>query len=514
MEDVEREPCPRCGEPAAIGGRVCPRCQGTLLVDLIAAPIPDPRLRYRAARDLSRLGRPFPSLGRLQQLLAASESVVAPQITRAMARNGLQVLQANGGRGSVVAREEVARGIDVPEYEEAFRPSRLSERLVFILPVLLVGALLLVLLRPRPRPVATAQAASPSPAAATLPGHPTPAPREVIARALDSTASVVCSGSAGAGFFVAGDLLVTNDHVLRGGAPPEVVLHDGRRLRGVVRSRDDSLDLALVRVPGAAARPLPLGDATSVAAGDAVLMIGNPIGMDFTVTPTIVSHPARNLFGIAYLQFDGNVNPGNSGGPLLDSEGRAIGVVSMMIRNARGLGLALPINYLYEMQSGELPLPIPAPDFTAWQARLARGRRAEEQEIETLRAAFRKPGLSGAAIGPTGEAFAIIVARGMPPSAMPFSFELFENERLLCRPTGIVESWDFWSRRREDPRQDARYLRWLEKAGLAGDLYVGTALLHVEACPDPASLVGAQLILREADPGLDRAVFRAIQEVR
>ena len=514
MEDVEREPCPRCGEPTAIGGRVCPRCQGTLLVDLIAAPIPDPRLRYRAARDLSRLGPPFPSLGRLQQLLATSESVVAPQITRAMARNGLQVLQANGGRGSVVAREEVAGGIDVPEYEEAFRSSRLSERLVYIVPVLLVGALLLVLLRPRPRPAATAKAALPSPSAATLPGHPTPAPREVIAKALDSTASVVCSGSAGAGFFVAPDLLVTNDHVLCGRAPPDVVLHDGRRLRGEVRSRNEWLDLALVRVPGAAARPLPLGDATRVAAGDAVLMIGNPVGMDFTVTPTIVSHPARNLFGIVYLQFDGNVNPGNSGGPLLDSEGKAIGVVSMMIRNARGLGLALPINYLYEMQSGELPLPIPAPDFAAWQTRLARGRRAEEQEIETLRTAFRKPGLSGAAIGPTGEAFAIIVARGMPSSAIPFSFELFENERLLCRPTGIVESWDFWSRRREDPRQDARYLRWLEKAGLAGDLYVGTALLHLETCPDPASLIGAQLILREADPALDRAVFRPMQEVR
>jgi serine protease Do len=479
---------------------------------LIAAPISDPRLRYRAARDLSRLGPPFPSLGRLQQMLATSESLVAPRITRAMARNALQILQANGGRGSVVAREEVA-GIDIPEYEEAFRPSRLTERLVFVLPALLAGAFLLVLLRPRPRPVTTARAASPSPAATALPGRPTPAPREVIAKALDSTASVVCSGSAGAGFFVTRDLLVTNDHVLRGAGPPAVVLHDGRRLRGEVLSRDDWLDLALVRVPGATARPLPLGDATRVAAGDAVLMIGNPSGMDFTVTPTIVSHPARNLFGIAYLQFDGNVNPGNSGGPLLDSEGRAIGVVSMMIRNASGLGLALPVNYLYEMRSGELPLPIPAPDFTAWQARLARGRRDEEREIETLRDSFRKPGLSGAAIGPTGEAFAIIVARGMPSHAMPFSFELFESDRLLCRPTGIVESWDFWSKRREDPRQDARYLRWLEKAGLAGDLYIGTALLHVEACPDPASLVGAQLVLREADPGLDRAVFRPIQEI-
>ena len=97
---------------------------------------------------------------------------------------------------------------------------------------------------------------------------------------------------------------------------------------------------------------------------------------------------------------------------------------------------------------------------------------------------------------------------------MPFSFGLFEDERLLSRPTGTVESWDFWSRRRNDPRQDARYLRWFEKAGLAGDLYIGTALLRVEACPGPVSLVGTRLVLCEAKPGLDRAVFRAMREVR
>ena len=101
----------------------------------------------------------------------------------------------------------------------------------------------------------------------------------------------------------------------------------------------------------------------------------------------------------------------------------------------------------------------------------------------------------------------------MPSGAMPFSFDLFDNERLLCRPTGIVESWDFWSKRRDDPRQDARYLRWLEKAGLA-DISVGSALLHLDGCPDPAALVNAELLLRDADPVYNRTVVRPMRETR
>ena len=105
------------------------------------------------------------------------------------------------------------------------------------------------------------------------------------------------------------DLLVTNAHVLCGPrASLEVSLPDGRRLDGTVVSSDEWLDVAVVRVPGAAVRPLPLGDAMAVEPGDPVLFIGSPLGMDFTVSRAIVSHPRRNVYGVAFVQFDANVN--------------------------------------------------------------------------------------------------------------------------------------------------------------------------------------------------------------
>ncbi len=292
-----------------------------------------------------------------------------------------------------------------------------------------------------------------------------------------------------------------------------MVLRDGRRLRGQTIWRDDWLDLALLRVPGAAARPLALGDATRVAPGDTVLMIGNPVGMSFTVTRTIVSHSAREVFGLAYVQFDGNVNPGNSGGPLLDEQGRAVGIVSMMVRNARGLGLALPINYLYERSPAELPLPFPPPDFSTWRAIVQTVKREEEREIESTRSAFHKPGLSNAALSPDGRIYAVVIARGMPAGATPLSFTLIVEGRSVCQPSGMVESWDLLARRREEPGADPRYARWLEKAGL-GNISVGSALLHLDGCPDPAALANAELLMRDADPVYNRTIVHPMRETR
>jgi serine protease Do len=519
MEDTAREPCPWCREPAAVDARVCPHCRRCLTVDLLAAPILDPRARYLAARDLGRLGEPFSALPRLQGLLASGESPLASGITRAAAAAAIAILQSHGSPGRTLWREEIDPDIAAPQYESLIRPQRQVHRMILIVPAALALGLLLWFFRPshRDSPAAPAvETAAPSissQAGGEKGAALTPSVRDRVARALDSTASVVCAASAGSGFFAAPDLLVTNEHVLCRDGAPEVVLRDGRRLKAQTLWRDDWLDLALLRVPGAAARPLALGDATRVAPGDTVLMIGNPVGMSFTVTRTIVSHSSREVFGLAYVQFDGNVNPGNSGGPLLDEQGRAVGIVSMMVRNARGLGLALPINYLYERSPAELPLPIPPPDFSTWRALVQTIKREEEREIQSARTAFRKPGLSNAALSPDGQIHAVVIARGMPAGATPLSFTLLVEGRMVCQPSGMVESWDLLARRRDEPGGDPRYARWLEKAGLS-DISVGSALLHLDGCPDPAALANAELLLRDADPAYNRTVVRPMRESR
>ena len=103
MTDVEREPCPQCGEPAAIAGRVCAHCSASLLVDVVAAgPVADPRARYRAARDLAAL-LPGTPISRIRDALSRPEGgVVAARVTRDGARPVLAALESLGVRGRLV----------------------------------------------------------------------------------------------------------------------------------------------------------------------------------------------------------------------------------------------------------------------------------------------------------------------------------------------------------------------------------------------------------------------------
>src|SRR5262249_7819837 len=150
-------------------------------------------------------------------------------------------------------------------------------------------------------------------------------------------------------FFVANETVLTNAHVLcPEGQPLTVIFSDGRRATGVPMRSDTLLDLAVVHSAGATAPPLPLGDAGSLNVGDHVVLVGSPVGLEFTVHEGTVSSISRTLLGLAYIQLDAKVNPGNSGGALLDKLGRVVGIVSLKVQTAEGIGLALPINYAYD----------------------------------------------------------------------------------------------------------------------------------------------------------------------
>jgi S1-C subfamily serine protease len=156
----------------------------------------------------------------------------------------------------------------------------------------------------------------------------------------------------GSGFAIGGGRVVTNHHVVAG-AEEVVVRLRGRRVRANVVGSDPSTDLALLRVrPGEARRleALPLGDSRDVRPGDAAVVIGNPLGLARTITAGVVSAVDRRIdapdgFPIRdAIQTDAAVNPGNSGGPLLDAEGRVIGVISQ--GRGDGIAFAVPVDTL------------------------------------------------------------------------------------------------------------------------------------------------------------------------
>ena len=127
----------------------------------------------------------------------------------------------------------------------------------------------------------------------------------------------------------------------------EVTLFDGKQTTAKVIGTDPMTDLALIKVELKGLNPVKLGDSDKVEVGDWAVAIGNPLGLDYTVTAGIISAKQRDIFGgTAYGQFlqtDAAINPGNSGGPLFDDQGQVIGI-NTAIAQGQGLGFAIPIN--------------------------------------------------------------------------------------------------------------------------------------------------------------------------
>jgi S1-C subfamily serine protease len=159
-------------------------------------------------------------------------------------------------------------------------------------------------------------------------------------------------GGGGSGFvFTPDGLVLTNAHVVAGARGIEVVTTAGQRLEADVLGVDPHTDIALLRV--ASAHPLPvleLGSARRIRVGQLVVAIGNPFGYECTVTAGVVSALGRSLRATTgrliedVIQTDAALNPGNSGGPLLDSSGRAIGVNTAIIAAAQGICFSVSID--------------------------------------------------------------------------------------------------------------------------------------------------------------------------
>ena len=168
----------------------------------------------------------------------------------------------------------------------------------------------------------------------------------------------------------------------------QVGLSDDRKLVGEAVKSDTNIDLGLVRVVGANARPLPLGDVADLAVGDKVMIIGSPVGLDFTVHEGSVSSLQRSAYGVAFVQLDAKISPGNSGGPVIDNHGRVVAVVSMKLagRGVEGIGLALPINYVYS-ELRFVPPPAGAAASEAFAKMLARAKDESGGETREARTA-------------------------------------------------------------------------------------------------------------------------------
>jgi len=466
-------PCPQCLEAADVALGTCPSCGSDLHVDVLTPPIADDRTRYRVARELAALGSPWPAFPALQAALKPPGGLLARHVTRAEAALLTEGLAAHAldasSRPSPGPPPPGAPGAPPPlPFTGEARTSRPWWLFVAGLAACLaIAALTIVQLRrwrilgPPPLPYA-----------------------ELAERGRRSTVVLMSGDCQGSGFFVSPDLLLTNAHVLCGDTT-EARIGTARQPATLVNI-DDELDLALVRVEGANGTPLKLADAADLDSGDLVVAAGAPLGHEGTVAKGTVTRPFIPIWGVLHIEAKAAISPGNSGGPMLNDLGEAVGVVSKLrTLGDRRWALAVPVSYVSDwLPEGR------AARGRGWDRRVAEAARSAERELKPFEAARQRPMLLGAhyvkflidsRTGEYGMGQLLFVVAG--PSAASGGEPAQLTVSVSCGDAGPKETalgpWvSIDSHPERTSRLDVLQLRpfaaWARRRGLTGAVVVGS----------------------------------------
>jgi S1-C subfamily serine protease len=491
VSDETRVRCLHCGENILDHARICPHCRVGALVNVVASGALDDRKRYALAKAL--LNASIPGLSHLttiQAQLKQAPALLIRGVTQAEAAKVQEVAKASGVETALAPSTIAIASVRIPD-TAADRHEEGTGRGALFRVLAMTAAVVAVFLgwphvskyfiadEPAPTGEKSASARPRSVTTAT----PTPDPA-AAAMALQSVVSLKCGNTVGAGFFIDTDLVLTNAHVLCGeGNVVQVESIDSHRGLGKVEKLDTYLDLGLVRVqmPGGPRRPLPLADASAMAPGARIFLIGSPKGLAFTLHEGKVSRVGQPLLGLGYIQIDARVNPGNSGGPLLDEYGRVVGVVSMKVEG-EGLGLALPINYAFDDPAHPfmtaLPAWVPGASFAKFlEAAQASGEAAEAEMAQ----AMAKPVI----VQVRGDAYGrplILVARvaRAEPGPEDFRLEFRSNKEVLCLRTARTARWN---EELKPPALPPRVSAWLQERKFALRLYTTELSPGLSSCP-------------------------------
>lgn len=358
--------------------------------------------------------------------------------------------------------------------------------------------------------------------------------RQVSERLALSTVTVRAGDCLGSGVVIAPGRVITNAHVVCSTHELSVAAEAGGAHDATVTRTDPEMDLAELSAPTLRASPIALGDATTVVRGDPVYVFGNPRGLAFTLTSGVVSHARRFEGDRLLIQVDAPINHGNSGGPLVDAQGRLIGIVTMRIRESDGIGLAVAVNHLYE---GFAYVAAPGPQ-DAWHAMVRELREetenARKSRVDELALSLLRPWLVGARITrhePTPEELRRLRAsqvffpgaavfrggsrRGSTPPPRPPS--LLSVEARVVRAGPAHPDLEFvledglsrcslaptvpvrWRRARFDPTLGMNQEEW-------GQLGIQSAVveLSLDPCPNVYYSSAAELVMVGAHAGRER----------
>jgi serine protease Do len=171
----------------------------------------------------------------------------------------------------------------------------------------------------------------------------------IIEQVIPGVVSIGTDVSQGSGFIISDDgYVITNYHVLEGANFARVLLYEENKWTSAEAiGFDKTLDVAIIKISGSGYQELKFGNSDNIRVGEKAIALGNPLGLSFSVTEGIVSALGREGPNDipAYIQIDTPLNPGNSGGPLVDKQGKVIGINNFKLQDSENLGFALESNY-------------------------------------------------------------------------------------------------------------------------------------------------------------------------
>jgi len=212
-----------------------------------------------------------------------------------------------------------------------------------------------------------------APAVVVAASSHTLSPAEIASRALPAIVTMRTEQSLGTGFVVRSDgWIATNLHVIVGGPRLKVTLPD-RELDVVeVLAASPEHDLAVVRVEARGLPVVALGDSDAMRPGDAIVAIGNPLGLENTVSNGLISARRKFDAGVEVLQISAPIAPGSSGGPIFNDHGEVIGIATAVLEEGQNLNFGMPARYLVSLMKA--PEPVPFPEFARVIAQIRQSR--------------------------------------------------------------------------------------------------------------------------------------------
>jgi len=300
--------------------------------------------------------------------------------------------------------------------------------------------------------------AAPAAASESLTPAPAGSLEDVIGSALPAVVRVETNTASGSGFFVKADTILTNVHVVETNLLVTIRRQDGKTMSARVEMTAPTLDIAVLKTSGAdTSQPtLKLGSAAQARAGQEVVALGAPLGLQNTVTRGIVS-AVRTVGSLTLVQTDAAINPGNSGGPLVTRNGEVIGITTMSMRPgaAQGLSFAVGIEHAHALLAGQTPAATGSTPLNALSqamnastgsesdARRAQGARAYERTIGDIgrRAdqldgswtTFKRSCYDGRIVGSFDrEWFALFEPRALPGLVQPTCTSYFADIRRVA----------------------------------------------------------------------------------